>query len=111
VISLLIGALGLTGLALDVSLGVSGLVAFVLAWRGRLVASAWAMLVGGLLIWVVSMPTMGLASRASSQFLLTYPLLLAGLVLDRTALWGSAAVLILATAAGPGSTPNQGSVR
>jgi signal transduction histidine kinase len=119
VISLLIGALGLTSLpgmiaawsaqglsattidlALNVSLGVTGLVAFVLAWRGRLEASAWAMLVGGLLIWVVAMPTMGLASQASSQFLLTYPLLLAGLVLDRTALWSSAVVLILAVAAG-----------
>jgi signal transduction histidine kinase len=119
VISLLIGALGLTSLpgmiaawsaqglsattidlALNVSLGVTGLVAFVLAWRGRLEASAWVMLGGGLLIWVVAMPSMGLASQASSQFLLTYPLLLAGLVLDRTALWSSAVVLILAVAAG-----------
>jgi signal transduction histidine kinase len=119
VIGLLIGALGSTSLpgmiaawsrqglsattidlALDVSLGVTGLVAFVLAWRGRLAASAWAMLVGGLLIWVVAMPTMGLAARTNSQLLLTYPLLLAGLVLDRTALWGSALMLMLAIAAG-----------
>lgn len=119
VISLLIGALGLTSLpamlaawseqgltvttidlALNVSLGVTGLIAFVLAWRGRLVESAWAMLAGALLTWVVAMPTMGLASQASSLFLLTYPLLLAGLVLDRAALWGSAAVLIFAAAAG-----------
>jgi signal transduction histidine kinase len=98
-------------LALDVGLGVACLVAFVLAWRGRLAASTWAMLVGALSMWIVAMPTMGLASQADEQFLLTGPLLLAGLVLDRTALWSSAAVLIVAVAAGawfdaePGSGP------
>jgi hypothetical protein len=107
VISLLIAALGLSSLpnmittwsaqglsdstlelALDVCLGVACLLAFVLAWRGRLSASAWAMLGGALLIWVIAMPTRGLASQADAQLLLTGPLLLAGLVLDRTALWG-----------------------
>lgn len=130
VISLLIAGLGLTSLpgmigawsaqglsastierALDVSLGFACLVAFVLAWRGRPTASAWTMLGGALLTWIVAMPSMGLASQADSQFLLTFPLLVAGLVLDRTALWGSAAVLVLAVAAGawfdaaPGAGP------
>jgi signal transduction histidine kinase len=81
---------------LSVAMAPLSAVAFGLAWRGHVHRATWLYLGGLALVWLVLMPVTGLSAQTSALAFIMLPLLLAGTILGRPALWTFFGLTLLA---------------